>query len=132
MKSGWVPENVAEDGPATATRRRRPSKWRRSWQVSYQEESYTAREGGETVTVTVKLSQGWDEELAIPIRVTRPETTEVADYTLDGLEEWDAQEGTGRLTFPAEETEQIFTIAANHDGDGDDETVELGFGELPR
>ena len=99
--------------------------------VSYQEESYTAREGGETVTVTVKLSQGWDEELVIPIRVTRPETTEVADYTLDGLEEWDAQEGTGTLTFPAEETEQILRIAANHDGDGDDETVELGFGELP-
>ena len=50
--------------------------------VSYQEERYTAREGGETVAVTVKLSQGWDEELAIPIRVTRPEATEVADYTL--------------------------------------------------
>ncbi len=99
--------------------------------VSYQEESYTAREGGEMVAVTVKLSQGWDEELAIPIRVTRPEATEVADYTLDGLEEWDAQEGTGRLTFPAEETEQTFTIEANHDGDEDDETVELGFGELP-
>ena len=99
--------------------------------VSYQEESYTAREGGETVTVTVKLSQGWDEDLAIPIRVTRPETTEVADYILDGLGEWNAQEGTGRLTFPAEETEQTFTIEANHDGDGDDETVELEFGELP-
>ena len=99
--------------------------------VSYQEESYTAREGGEMVAVTVKLSQGWDEELAIPIRVTRPEATEVTDYTLDGLEEWDAQEGTGRLTFPAEETEQTFTIEANHDGDVDDETVELGFGALP-
>ena len=99
--------------------------------ATYQEEIYTATEGGEAVTVTVKLSPGWDEELAIPIRVTRPETTEVADYTLDGLEEWDAQEGTGRLTFPAEETEQTFTIKANHDGDGDDETVELGFGELP-
>ena len=99
--------------------------------MSYQEESYTAREGGETVTVTVKLSQGWDEELVIPIRVTRPATTEVADYTLDGLQEWDAQEGTGTLTFPAEETEQILRIAANHDGDGDDEMVKLGFGELP-
>ena len=99
--------------------------------VSYQEESYTAREGGETVTVTVKLSQGWDEELVIPILVTRPATTEGADYTLDGLQEWDAQEGTGTLTFQAEETEQLLRIAANHDGDGDDETVELGFGELP-
>ena len=101
--------------------------------VSYQEESYTAREGGETVTVTVKLSEGWDEELAIPIRVTRPqpESTEVDDYTVDGLEEWDAQEGTGKLTFSAGETEQTFTIAANDDGDGEDEELELGFGDLP-
>ena len=99
--------------------------------VSYQEENYTAREGGEAMTVTVKLSRGWDEELVIPIRVTRPETTEAGDYTVEELGEWDAQEGAGTLTFPAEETEQTFTITANHDGDGEDETVELGFGELP-
>ena len=101
--------------------------------VSYQEESYAAREGGETVTVTVKLNEGWDEELAIPIRVTRPqpESTEVDDYTVDGLEEWDAQEGTGKLTFSAGETEQTFTIAANDDEDGEDEELELGFGDLP-
>ena len=99
--------------------------------VSYQEENYTAREGGETVTVTVKLSRGWDEDLAIPIRVTRPETTEAGDYTVEELGEWDAQAGAGTLTFPAEETKQTFTITANHDGDGEDETVELGFGELP-
>ena len=105
----------------------------RTLAVSYQEESYTAREGGETVTVTVKLSEGWDEELAIPIRVTRPqpESTEVDDYTVDGLEEWDAQEGTGKLTFSAGETEQTFTIAANDDEDGEDEELELGFGDLP-
>ena len=126
-----VPEEVAEDGGGNGNQAAEAFELETKLAVSYQEESYTAREGGETVTVTVKLSQGWDEELVIPIRVTRPETTEVADYTLDGLEEWDAQEGTGMLTFPAEETEQTFTIEANHDGDGDDETVELGFGELP-
>ena len=126
-----VPEDVAEDGAGNGNRAAEAFEVETKLVVSYQEESYTATEGGEAVTVTVKLSQGWDEELAIPIRVTRPETTEAADYTLDGLEEWDAQEGTGRLTFPAEETEQTFTIEANHDGDGDDETVELGFGELP-
>ncbi len=126
-----VPEEVAEDGAGNGNRAAEAFEVETKLAVSYQEESYTAREGGETVTVTVKLSQGWDEELVIPIRVTRPETTEVADYTLDGLEEWDAQEGTGTLTFQAEETEQILRIAANHDGDGDDETVELGFGELP-
>ncbi len=126
-----VPEEVAEDGAGNGNQAAEAFEVETKLAVSYQEESYTAREGGETETVTVKLSQGWDEELAIPIRVTWPETTEVADYTLDGLEEWDAQEGTGTLTFPAEETEQILRIAANHDGDGDDETVELGFGELP-
>ena len=126
-----VPEDVAEDGAGNGNQAAEAFELETKLAVSYQEESYTAREGGETVTVTVKLSQGWDEELVIPIRVTRPETTEVADYTLDGLEEWDAQEGTGTLTFQAEETEQILRIAANHDGDGDDETVELGFGELP-
>ena len=101
--------------------------------VSFAALSYTATEGGEAVTVTVQLSQGWDEELAIPIRVTRlqPESTEVDDYTVDGLEEWDAQEGTGKLTFLAGETEQAFTIAANDDEDGEDETLELRFGELP-
>ena len=126
-----VPENGAEDGAGNDNQAAEAFELETKLAVSYQEESYTAREGGEAVTVTVKLSQGWDEELAIPIRVRRPETTEVADYTLDGLQEWDAQEGAGRLTFPAAETEQTFTIEANHDGDGDDETVELGFGELP-
>ncbi len=126
-----VPEDVAEDVAGNGNPAAEAFEVETRRVVSYQEESYTAREGGETVAVTVKLSQGWDEELAIPIRVTRPEATEVADYTLDGLEEWNAQEGTGRLTFPAEETEQTLRIGANHDGDGDDETVELGFGELP-
>ena len=77
-----VPEEVAEDGAGNPNRAAEAFELETKLAVSYQEESYTAREGGETVTVTVKLSQGWDEELAIPIRVTRPETTEVADYTL--------------------------------------------------
>ncbi len=101
-------------------------------QVSYEEESYTATEGGETVTVTVKLSLGWKGELAIPIRVRRPETTEVSDYTVEGLEGWEAEEGVGKLIIGAGETEGSFKIQANSDGDGDDETVELGFGELPK
>ena len=99
--------------------------------VSFAALSYTATEGGEAVTVTVQLSHGWDEELAILIQVTRPEATEVDDYTVDGLEEWDAQEGTGKLIFSAGETEQTFTIAANDDEDGEDETLGLGFWELP-
>ena len=130
---GELPEIVTAGGLAEATLEDKglEDKGLEELAVSYQEESYTATEGGETVTVTVKLSRGWDEDLAIPIRVTRPEATEAGDYTVEDLGEWDAQEGTGRLTFPAEETEQTFTITANLDGDGEDETVELGFGELP-
>ena len=128
-----VGSNVARDGAGNGNQAAEAFELETKLAVSYQEESYTAREGGETVTVTVKLSLGWDEELAIPIRVTRPqpESTEVDDYTVDGLEEWDAQEGTGKLTFSAGETEQTFTIAANDDEDGEDEELELGFGDLP-
>ncbi len=98
--------------------------------VSFQDSTYTATEGGMAATITVHLSQARNEELAIPIRVTRPETTEVGDYTVEGLEDWDAHAGTGTLTFSANATQQTWSIAANHDGDGDDETLEVGFGEL--
>ena len=126
-----VPENVAEDGSGKGNRAAEPFEVETKLVVSYSAESYTATEGGETVTVTVKLNQAADEVLTIPIRVTHPETTEHGDYTVEGLDDWDPEEDAGTLTFPAEETEQTFTIAANHDGDGDDETVELGFGGLP-
>ena len=122
-----VPENGVDNGNQAAA----PFIIETAIEVSYATASYTATEGGETVTVTVKLSRAGGPELAIPIRVTWPETTEVGDYTVEGLEGWDAQAGTGTLTFPADETERTWRIAANHDGDEDDETVELGFGELP-
>ena len=121
-----VPEDVADNGNQAAA----PFIIGTAIEVSYAAASYTATEGGETVTVAVQLSRAGDQALAIPIRVTRPETTEVGDYRVEGLQEWDAQAGTGTLTFPAGETEQAFRIAADHDGDGDNETVELGFGEL--
>ena len=122
-----VPENGVDNGNQAAA----PFIIETAIEVSYATASYTAPEGGDAVTVTVKLSRAGGPELAIPIRVTRPETTEVGDYTVEGLEGWDAQAGTGTLTFPVDETERTWRIAANHDGDEDDETVELGFGELP-
>ena len=100
--------------------------------VSFNAASYTALEGQEAVTVSVSLSQGVNQKLVLPLRVTRPEATEVGDYTVEGLAGWDAQEGTGLLTFAAEKTKQIFTLTANHDGDGEDEKLTLGFGQLPR
>ena len=126
-----VGAEVAEDAAGNGNEAAAPFIIATGITVSYAADSYTATEGGEPVTVTVKLSKAGDEELAIPVRVTRPETTEVGDYQVEGLKGWDAEAGTGTLTYGAGETEQTFTIAANHDGDGDDETVELGIGELP-
>ena len=126
-----VPEDVAEDRAGNGNRAAEPFEVEAKLAVSYEEEGYTATEGGEAATVKVKLSQAGNQVLTIPIRVTRPETTEVGDYAVEGLEDWDAQEGTGMLIFPADAMEQTFTITANRDGDGDDETVALGFGELP-
>ena len=126
-----VGAKVAEDAAGNGNEAAAPFIIATGITVSYAADSYTATEGGEPVTVTVKLSQAADEVLTIPIRVTHPETTEVGDYQVEGLKGWDAEAGTGTLTYGAGETEQTFTIAANHDGDGDDETVELGIGELP-
>ena len=126
-----VPEDVAEDRAGNGNRAAEPFEVEAKLAVSYGEDRYTATEGGEAATVKVKLSQAGNQALTIPIRITRPETTEVGDYAVEGLEDWDAQEGTGTLIFPADATEQTFTITASRDGDGDDETVALGFGDLP-
>ena len=126
-----VPEDVVKDVAGNGNLVAAPFTMETAIEVSYAAESYTAAEGGEAVTVTVRLSLTGAEGLAIPIRVTRPETTEAGDYRVEGLEGWDAREGAGTLSFPAGEKERIWRIAANHDGDGDDETVELGFGDLP-
>ncbi len=100
-------------------------------QVSFESEIYTATEIGEPVTVKVMLSRAVEEEMEIPIRVTRPESTEVDDYTVEGLEGWEVEEGAGKLIIGAGETEGLFKIQANSDEDVEDETLELGFGELP-
>ena len=126
-----VPEDVAEDGAGNGNAAAPPFIVKTAIEVSYAAASYTATEGGETVTLTVQLSQAGDQALAIPIQVRRPATTEVGDYTVAGLEDWDAEGGAGTLTFPVGATQRTWSIAANHDGDGDDETLELGFGTLP-
>ncbi len=126
-----VPEDVATDEAGNGNEAAEPFEAETAVEVSYAADSYTATEGGDAVTVTVKLSQAVDGELSIPIRVSRPETTELNDFTVEALEGWDAQEGAGTLTFTPGATELNWRIAANHDGDGDDETVKLEFGELP-
>ena len=127
-----VPEDVARDGAGNGNRAAEPFRVDTKLLASYEAERYTAIEGDAAVTVTVKLSPAAAAaELTIPIRVTRPGTTEADDYTVGRLEEWDAQEGTGKLTVSEGETKASLTIEANHDADGEDEELELGFGDLP-
>ena len=126
-----IPADVAADLAGNGNQAAEPFQVEAKLVVSYQETDYTAIEGGEAATVTLQLSQAANQALALPIRLTRPETTAVDDYTVEGLSDWDAVAGAGTLDFPAGATEQTFSIVANHDGDGNDETLELGFGDLP-
>ena len=87
--------------------------------VDYAAATYSVTEGS-TVTITVDLSAEADRKLAIPITVT-PGTAETGDYTVSGL--------TGdALAFVPGESSKTFEISASRDNDGDDETVDLGFG----
>ena len=88
--------------------------------VTYGASSYSAQEGGEAATVTVRLSASASEALSIPITVNPPS----GDFTVAGLTD-------GALSFAPEADEATFTITADQDDDTVDETVLLGFGDLP-
>ncbi len=83
--------------------------------------SYTAVEGGSGVEVTVSLSAASVEELAVPVTASAGATTETGDYTVS----------VEAVTFAVGESSKTLTVTAVEDADSADETVELGFGELP-
>ena len=85
--------------------------------VTYGASSYSAQEGGEAATVTVRLSPSAFQALRIPIAVNPPS----GDFTVAGLTD-------GGLSFAPEADEATFTITASEDADTVDETVTLGFG----
>ena len=89
--------------------------------VEFAASSYTAVEGGDAATVTVSLSAASVEELTVPITVSAGATTESGDYTMSGE----------AVTFAVGDSSKTLTVTANEDADSADETVELGFGELP-
>ena len=106
-------KTASKDFPATEATRT----------VAYGSASYRATEGGAAARITVTLSPAAEETVTVPIAVTAG-TAEPGDYSVSGL--------TGNaLTFASGENSNTFTIAANQDGDTDDETVALGFGALP-
>ena len=110
----------AESGPTAAVRTAA------RWTVAYGQAAYTAPEGGAAQTVTVTVSPAGDRLLKIPISVGRDPATEAADYTVSGLGAGDT------LSFPSGVLSREFRVRANPDPDRDDETVRLGFGDLPQ
>ena len=79
---------------------------------------------GAAVGITVRLSAALAESVTVPITATPQGATHADDYRLTGLD-------SGALLFDAGDREQTFTVRANEDADGRDETVVLGFGTLP-
>ena len=87
--------------------------------VDYGAATYTVTEGS-SVDITVELSAEADRKLAVPITVTAG-TAESGDYSVSGLT-------SGALAFVPGESSKTFEFSASRDNDGDDETVDLGFG----
>ena len=92
--------------------------------VNYQATSYSVREGA-SVSVSVRLSSSPSQPVAIPIRVLAGGTAEQGDYVLTGLV-------SGALPVAPGQISKSFRVMTNSDTDTDDETVRLGFGQLPR
>ncbi len=92
--------------------------------VSFEHPSYTVNEE-ESVGVKVQLNGRRSQKLEIPITVSNG-TAEDDDYDVDDLED-----GILLLIFSAWHNSERFWIGADDDLDRDDETVNLGFGDLP-
>ena len=89
--------------------------------VGFGSRSYTAVEDGSGVPVTVALSEAAVAAVTIPIEVSPAALTETDDYTVTAQ----------ALTFAVGELSRTLTVTANEDADSADESVALGFGELP-
>ena len=90
--------------------------------VNYQSASYSVTEGGSR-SITVTLSQPADRALLVPITVANG-TAEYGDYQVTGLT-------NNALSIAPGESNRRFTFRALHEADRSNETVNLGFGNLP-
>ena len=90
-------------------------------EISFEQGSYTVPEG-DAQTVRVTLSADPEREVTVLITVTHQDGATGADYS--GVPE--------SLVFSPVETEKTFDFSATQDdGDDDDESVRLTFGNLP-
>ena len=87
--------------------------------ASYGEASARVDEG-QSLLVTVQLDRAADRAVTLPLTTTPAS----GPFRLDGA-------AGGAATVPLGAKEQTFTLAALQDDDGLDETVTLGFGDLP-
>ena len=92
----------------------------RRLRVEFDPNSYNAVEGGDAVTVTVRMTPAADRFVHVPIRF-QPSS---GDYS-------ETLGNNNRLSFELGDRTKTFTITATSDSDRDDETVTLGFGDLP-
>ena len=89
--------------------------------VSFGAAAYTAAEGGDAATVTVRLSEAPGRPLAIPLKSMG--ATGASDDDYSGV--------PSAVAFASTDTATTFDVTAFNDTDDDDgETVELAFGEL--
>ena len=95
--------------------------------VSYSASSYVAREDGDTATVRVTLSPAPTGAVAVKVKVTVAPgaNTEAGDFATVDL----ASDST--LSFRSSAASDSFKIVAHGDADSEDETVLLGFKDLP-
>ena len=89
--------------------------------VSFEQSSYSVDEG-DTVDVTVTLSEDPERTVTVPLTKTEQDGASSADYS--GV--------PASVEFAPGETEQTFTFTAASDSDNDDgESVKLTLGNLP-
>ena len=91
--------------------------------VAYDQAAYSVDEG-QSVEITVTLSQAAAEALRVLIIVKDGGTADPGDYKMSGLTD-------GVLDFDQDDPSKTFTVIAEEDGDWSDETLILGFGRLP-
>ena len=93
--------------------------------VEFGAASYTAIEGRGAVTITVTLSADPERTVTIPITVTGNGGADTSDYSLSA----------NPVTINSGDTSATFTVIATdddiYDGEGNDETLTLGFGTPP-
>ena len=93
--------------------------------VSYSAPSYVAREDTDTAAVTVRLLPAPTAAVGVPVTVRPGPNTEAADFAALDL----SPDST--VSFAAGASSATFRIVARSDADTEDESVLLGFKELP-